>query len=99
MASVTLINTTIIAWQGVWECCDESRIDVRQKSRDVGDVQKLKSEGCRFSSPPTLLQECHPVASVTYIDTTIIAWQGVWKCCGERRMDVRQRSRGVEGVQ
>ena len=47
-------------------------------------------------APPTLLQVFHPVASA--LNTTIIAWKGVWECCGESRMDVRQRSRGVGGV-
>ena len=37
------------------------------------------------------------MASVLERGTTIIAWSAVWKCSGEERMDVRQRSR-VWGV-
>ena len=48
-------------------------MDVRQKSSDVGGVQSWKSEGADFLAPPTLLQVCRLVASVTVINTTIIA--------------------------
>ena len=52
-----------------------------------------------FLPKHTLLQVCHPVAAVLEESTIIIAWLAVWECSGEERMDVRQRSRGVGGVQ
>ena len=58
-----------------------------------------KSVDTDFPTQHTLLQICHLVASVLERGTTIIAWSAVWKCSGEERMDVRQRSRGVGGVQ
>ena len=40
----------------------------------------------------------YPRTAVLEKGTTILAWDGVWKCSGEERMDVRQRSWGVGGV-
>ena len=39
------------------------------------------------------------MAAVHEIGTTIIAKYGMWECSGVERMDVRQRSKGVEGVE
>ena len=36
MAAVLVKCTTILAWEGVWECSVEERMDVRQRSRGVG---------------------------------------------------------------
>ena len=74
-------------------------LDVAQSSRGVEGVQYWQSGGAYFLAlPPALHQVCRPVAAVTVINTTIIARQGVWECCARSRMDVRQSSRGVEGV-
>ena len=48
------------------------------------------SDAADFSAHHTLLQVCRPVASVLEESTTKIACSGVWECCGEERMDVRQ---------
>ena len=48
MAAVLVKCTTILAWEGVWECSVEERMDVRQRSRGVGGVLWWKSEGADF---------------------------------------------------
>ena len=55
-------------------------------------------DGTYFLAEHTLLQVCDPVAVVRAKGKTMIAWSGVWECCGESKMDVRQKSRGVGGV-
>ena len=49
-----------------------------------------QSEGADFLAQHTLLQVFHPVSSMLEKGTTIKAWQGVWKCSVEERIDVRQ---------
>ena len=39
-------------------------MEVRQRSRGVGVVMSRKSDGFDFVAQHTLLQVCHPVASV-----------------------------------
>ena len=58
-----------------------------------------KRERTYFLAQHTLLQICNPVDAVVVKVITIIAWSGKLECSGEGRMDVRQKSRCVGGVQ
>ena len=74
VAAVLVKCAKILAWEGVWECSVEERMDVRQRSRGVGGVQWWKSEGAYFLAEHTLLHVCHHVAATLEKCTTIIAY-------------------------
>ena len=74
MDAVLEKGTTIMAWEGVWECSVEVRMGVRQRSRGVGGVLWWKSEGAYFVAEHTLLQGCQAVAAVLVKCTAIIAY-------------------------
>ena len=52
MDAVLEKGTTIMAWEGVWECSVEERMDVRQRSRGVG-VLWWEIEGVYFIADHT----------------------------------------------
>ena len=50
---------------------------MRQNHDSVWDFCFGQSEGADFLAQHTLLQVCHPLASMLEKGTAIIAWQGV----------------------
>ena len=68
---------------------------MRQNHDSVWDFSCGQSEGADFLAQHTLLQVCHPLASLLEKSRTIIAWQGVWECSVAERIDVRQNHDSV----
>ena len=67
-----------------------------QGSRGVGGVL-VENVKVQISSHTYFARVCRLVAAVLAKGTTIIAWQGVWECCGESWIVVG-RDQGVWGV-
>ena len=58
-----------------------------------------RSHGTDFLGNHTMLQVCHLAAAVHVQGITILAKVVKGECSGEGRMDVKQTTRSVDGVQ